>query len=469
MLRGISTPTVSIYKFLNILSILFILLFIDCGKKDKTEKESAKAPFEMVPLSLTKEQTVIFALGSVSHYKKAEVSSKVLGRVEKIFKEEGAKVSKGTPLAKIETLNLEIQLKKDMASFEVQNKQIELTRARYIQSKQRVEKELTNIEKASADLKDSKATYDNLNRTYQNKLELFKIGAVSESELKGLETGLVSAQTNYFKAQKNLDTLMVGYRPEDLQRAGMKVPSDKSQLKDALVDLNTIVEKSELDIAVANLKNIQASIDATKLLIHESTILSPLKGIVAVRSIFPGEAVKESQALFVVVDDSELLLKYSINETDLGRIKEGQEVDFTVDAFPKRIFKGKVLIISPLVDPQSRASEVKILYQNDKNELKPGMFARAEIKDLNPQPAFYVPAKSILPGKEKDQGYIFSAKNGLLFKKQIKIEGVSGEKSRISGDLFEGELIAIGNVGGIKEGEPVPEATPSSSSTSTSK
>ncbi|AYV56422.1 efflux RND transporter periplasmic adaptor subunit [Leptospira kmetyi] len=445
-------------KFLIGLFILATLAFVSCGKKKKDEnKNDNKPPYEMIPLTLTKQQSVISVLGSVSHYNKAEITSKVLGRIEKVYKEEGNRVAKGQPLAKVETLNLEIQLKKDVASLEVQNKQIELTRAKYIQSKQRVERELANIEKARADLKDSKATYDNLNRTYENKKELFKIGAVSETELKGIETGIVSAQTNYFKAQKNLDTLQVGYRPEDLKRAGFKVPTDKVKLHEALVDLNTIVEKSELDIAIANLKSIQASIDSTNLLIRESTILSPLKGIVAVRSIFPGEAVKEGQAIYVVVDDSEFLLKFAVNESDLNRIKPDQEVEFVVDALPKKKLIGKILIISPIIDPQSRTAEVKVIYKNNEELLRPGMFARAEIKDLNPEPAFFIPAKSILPGKEKNEGFIFVSKNNLLFKKPVKIESVSGENSRITGDLNEGELVAIGNVAGLKEGEKAPE------------
>ncbi|RHX91688.1 efflux RND transporter periplasmic adaptor subunit [Leptospira stimsonii] len=450
--------------------LLIVAMTISCGKKKKDEnKNDNKPPFEMVPLALTKKQSVISVLGSVSHYHKAEITSKVLGRIEKVYKEEGNRVTKGQPLAKVETLNLEIQLKKDKASLEVQNKQIDLTRAKYIQSKQRVERELANIEKAKADLKDSKATYDNLSRTYENKKELFKIGAVSETELKGIETGIVSAQTNYFKAQKNLDTLQVGYRPEDLKRAGFKVPTDKIKLHEALVDLNTIVEKSELEIAIANLKSIQASIDSTNLLIKESTIVSPLKGIVAVRSIFAGEAVKEGQAIFVVVDDSEFLLKFSVNESDLNRIKPDQEVEFSVDALPKTKLTGKILIISPIVDPQSRTAEVKVIYKNENALLRPGMFARAEIKDLNPEPAFFIPAKSILPAKEKNEGYIFVSKNNLLFKKLIKIESVSGENSQISGDVKEGELVAIGNVSGLKEGEKAPEPVKQPAPTTESK
>ncbi|TGM87917.1 efflux RND transporter periplasmic adaptor subunit [Leptospira licerasiae] len=452
----------------NTKTILVILLvtfqILNCGKKKKdTVEEDIAPPFEMVPLDLKKQQTIVSLLGSVSHFQKAEISSKVLGRVEKIFREEGDRISKGQPLAKIETLNLEIQLKKDLASLEVQQKQIELSRSRYIQAKQRVEREISNIEKARADVRDSKTTLDNLQRTYSNKKELFKEGAVSETELKGVETALVSAETNYFKAQKSLDTIQIGYRAEDLKKAGMPIPSDKSKLNDALLELNTIVEKSELDIAIANLKSIQASIDSTNLLIKESTILSPIKGIVAARSIFVGEAVKEGQAIYVVVDDSEVLLKFSVNESDLSRITPNQEVEFTIDAFPKKKFKGKILIISPLVDPQSRTAEIKVIYRNEKDVLKPGMFARAEIQDLHPVPAFYIPSKSILSGKEKDEGFIFVDNKGLLFKKRVNIEGVSGELSRIAGDLAVGDLVAIGSVGNIKEGEPTPKPKEKSS------
>lgn len=436
---------------------ILVLYSIRCNQNDTIEeKQVSKQLFKMIPLEKSKNQIQIDALGSVSHFNKAEITPKVVGRIEKIYKEEGDRITRNTALAKIETIDLEIQLRKDLASLEVQKQQIKLSEAKYIQAKQRVEKELAAIEKARADYDDSLATYNNMKRTADNKKELYEVGAVSETELKGVETALESMKASYIKANKSLMSVQIGYRKEDLKSAGFPIPKKETDLKEAFVKLNTIVEKSELDIAKANLKTITASIESTRLLIEESTVRSPINGIIAARTIFPGEFAKQGEPIFVVVDDSYVLLKFAINETDLGRIQENQEVSFHVDAFKNKTFKGKVLIISPIVDPQTRTAEVKVIYKKDRENLRPGMFARAKISDLNPESVFLIPTGSILSGKEKDEGFIFVEKNKLLFKQRIKIEGVTDNNTIISGELSEGQMIAIGNIKNISEGEEIP-------------
>lgn len=444
-------------SFSMIIIPILVLYSIRCNQNDTIEeKQVSKQLFKMIPLEKSKNQIQIDALGSVSHFNKAEITPKVVGRIEKIYKEEGDRITRNTALAKIETIDLEIQLRKDLASLEVQKQQIKLSEAKYIQAKQRVEKELAAIEKARADYDDSLATYNNMKRTADNKKELYEVGAVSETELKGVETALESMKASYIKANKSLMSVQIGYRKEDLKSAGFPIPKKETDLKEAFVKLNTIVEKSELDIAKANLKTITASIESTRLLIEESTVRSPINGIIAARTIFPGEFAKQGEPIFVVVDDSYVLLKFAINETDLGRIQENQEVSFHVDAFKNKTFKGKVLIISPIVDPQTRTAEVKVIYKKDRENLRPGMFARAKISDLNPESVFLIPTGSILSGKEKDEGFIFVEKNKLLFKQRIKIEGVTDNNTIISGELSEGQMIAIGNIKNISEGEEIP-------------
>lgn len=298
-------------------------------KKKKTTNRS------VYTLEQSDKELTINLLGTVSHKNKAEVSSKVIGRIEKIFKEQGQKVNKGEALAKVETLNLELQLKKDEASVEIQNKQIDLTRAKYIQARQRIEKEVANIEKAKAEEAEAKANLENLKRTLNNKKDLFEIGGVSETELKGVETAMVSAETAYFKAQKNLLSIQVGYRPEDLKKNGFKVPTNPEALREAYVDYNTIVEKAELDMAIANLKATQANIETTKLLIKESTLLSPLDGKIAVRSLYVGETTKEGTPVFVLVDDSEVFLTFPVSEADIPKFQEGKYIEFSIDALGK--------------------------------------------------------------------------------------------------------------------------------------
>lgn len=193
-----------------ILAISLLVINYCSDNKNEAAKKKKNTNRSVYTLEQSDKELTINLLGTVSHKNKAEVSSKVIGRIEKIFKEQGQKVNKGEALAKVETLNLELQLKKDEASVEIQNKQIDLTRAKYIQARQRIEKEVANIEKAKAEEAEAKANLENLKRTLNNKKDLFEIGGVSETELKGVETAMVSAETAYFKAQKNLLSIQVG-------------------------------------------------------------------------------------------------------------------------------------------------------------------------------------------------------------------------------------------------------------------
>lgn len=441
------------------LIVLSLLLFA-CGKKEEENKDQ-KPPFEIVALQPRQNDGPLKVLGSVSYWKKAEISSKILSRAEQILKEEGDRVVAGTPLAKMETLDLDIQVKKDLASLEVQQQQIQLAEAKHSLARQRVEKDVTAIARAEAELKDARASYENMKRTYDNKKKLHQIGAVSTSELKGIETSLVSSQTNMIKAEKALASVSVGYRDEDLEAAGRAVPQNPTEKKLAFVALNTQMEKAELDSAKSALKSIQANIDSTRLLLEQATIRSPIPGIVATRSIEKGEIPKDKEPVFIVVDTSSVLVRYTVNESDLKRITLGQVVKLTVDAFPDKTFTGKVHLISPLVDPQSRTAEVKVQAPNPNGLLKPGMFSRGEFVETTKQQAFFIPTRSIVPGKEKDKGYIFVVNpQGLMFKKPVLLGSASGESTEIMGDLKAGMLVAVGDVMSIQEGQPAPVAPP---------
>ncbi|MCT8335691.1 efflux RND transporter periplasmic adaptor subunit [Leptospira sp. 85282-16] len=434
---------------------LIILNFCSDNKNEASKKKKVTNRSVYVLEQSDKELTINL-LGTVSHKNKAEVSSKVIGRIEKIFKEQGQKVSKGEALAKVETLNLELQLKKDEASVEIQNKQIDLTRAKYIQARQRIEKEVANIEKAKAEEAEAKANLENLKRTLNNKKDLFEIGGVSETELKGVETAMVSAETAYFKAQKNLISIQVGYRPEDLKKNGFNVPTNPEALREAYVDYNTIVEKAELDMAIANLKATQANIETTKLLIKESTLLSPLDGKIAVRSLYVGETTKEGTPVFVLVDDSEVFLTFPVSEADIPKFQEGKYIEFSIDALGKeKKFKGKIAIVSPILDAQSRTAEIKVEFKNEGKKLKPGMFARGEFHYTLPDEGFLIPNNGLLLSEDKKTGKVYIvSKDKLAFSKEVSVISNEGDKFLISGPLNEGDSIILGNLNGLSDGQP---------------
>lgn len=443
-----------ITKIILLLLLLSYTLLYNCKNKSRLNEKKDKNSFVLQLVKSSDSSKEIKVMGSVSYFKKAEITSKVLGRIETYFKEEGDHVTKGETLAKIETLNLQIQLQKDKATIEVQEKQKELAEAKLLLAKQRIERDLANIEKAEADVKDAKAIMENLQRSGKNKKELHEIGGVSETELKSVETSLNSATLSFFKAQKNLSNLEVGYRDSDLKKTLGIIPKNPQARHEAFLNLNTAVEKAEVEMAKANLNATRMNIESTELLIRESNLKTPITGIVATRSKERGEAIKEGEPVYIVVDTSKVLMRYNLNESDLGKLEIGQTVMFTVDAYPGKSYSGKIYLISPLVDPQSRTVEIKVISDNPRMELKPGMFSRGEIAFSKSGKTFIVPQKSVILDESKSNGYLFVASSeGLLFKKYISILSTVGENLEIKGELKDGNFIAVGDISGIQEGE----------------
>lgn len=464
------------FRFKTAWIFLSLFLLLECKKGNKKEE---LAPLEdrikLSKIELSESSSGLKVLGSVSFFKKAEVTSKILGRIQQYFKEEGDNVGVGDVLAKMETLNLEIQLSKDKASVEVQTRQRDLASAKLFIARQRVDRELANIEKAEADVKDSREIRNNLLRSAENKKKLNEAGAVSETELKSVETSLNSANISLFKAEKNLASLQLGYRPEDLKKANIPIPknNNKSALKEAYTRLNTMIESAELDMAEANLKSTLKNMESTELLLREANIRSPLAGIIASRMKEQGEAVKEGEALYIVVDTSKVILKFNVSESELWRLKKDQKVNFIIDAYPGQDFVGKVYIISPIVDPQSRTVEVKVLSQNDKKLLKPGMFTRGYILQENAEKkSFLIPLKAIVKDKDGKKGTVFVANNEeRLFGVEVEIIKEEGDQAEVYGKLEVGRYIAVSELSELKEGQKVkvpksPEALPSDSNSS---
>ena len=439
-----------------------VLFVIACSDERSIRKDAEdELPYKIVALNAQEFTTPIRSLGTVSFFKKTDVVSKIVGRVDELLAEEGDIVNRGEKLAQIETLDLDIQLRKDLAALEVQERQIGLARARLVEARREVTKQLALIEKARADLRDAETSHENLLRTVANKKKLGEIGAVSESELKSLEASLVSSETQLLKARKDLENILIGYRPEDLRTAGMAVPESEEQRQAAYIELNTIIPRAEYEMAIANKESTEANLDSTRLLLREAEIRSPIEGVVASRAIERGEQAKDGEPLFVVVDISEVLVQFTVSESELWRIEVGQRVDFTVDAYEDQQYSGEIYLISPVVDPQSRTVPIKVLAANPRRELRPGMFARGRVIEEKPRKGFIIPAESVLPGEDEKSGFIFVVNDqGLLFRKEVGLaDSTEADTIRIFGDIEEGDLIAVGNVRRIQEGEPakIPE------------
>ncbi len=161
-----------------------------------------------------------------SSFARINISSKVSGRLSRIYIHEGDRVSAGRLIAEIERLPLEITLSQQRSELEIARRAHDLAKARYENALKGIEIKQKTIQKAAAELNDKLASNQNMDRILKNKIVLYDAGGLSESELKNLRTQHTTAYTAYQLAKSDLEIQQVGYRNEDIA-AELKCPLPK--------------------------------------------------------------------------------------------------------------------------------------------------------------------------------------------------------------------------------------------------
>ena len=202
-----------------------------------------------------------------------------------------------------------------------------------------------------------------------------KVGAVVahidaasyESRLHSAEADLANAKANQNLMRLNAD------RSASLQKNGLVPQSDLDQ---ALAQL----AQADAQVQIRN-----AAVESAQIDLSRCTIYSPIDGIVLSRQIDVGKTVAASfntPVLFTIANDlTKMQIVGAIAEADIGNVAVGQQVNFTVDAFPNRQFRGRVSLIrnSPQTVQNVVTYETIIDVQNDDQKLRPGMTANVSV------------------------------------------------------------------------------------------
>ena len=181
------------------------------------------------------------------------------------------------------------------------------------------------------------------------------------------EANLLKIQSEYTNKMRNYERYRKLYKQELVA---------KSELDDA--------ETSYLQ-AKAQVTQAQASLEKAKIDLGYTQITSPVNGIVISKEVELGQTVAASfntPTLFSVAEDlTKMQIEVNISEADISKIKEGQDVDFNVDAYPDTTFKGKVIQVrnSPVKSSNVVTYTVVVSLDNSDLKLKPGMTANASI------------------------------------------------------------------------------------------
>lgn len=280
---------------------------------------------------------------------------------------------------------------------------------------------------------------------------------LAELDTSILEKSVNEANSTMKKAKADLDLVQLNYeRTKELFKnnyiAKVELDQAETELKNAKEEYN--IAKSKYDVAKINLG--YAFID------------SPVSGVVISREVDIGQTVASSfsaPTLFQIAEDlTKMQIETSVSEADIGSIKEGQKVEFTVDSYPSKIFEGTVkqIRLNPVTESNVVVYNVIIEIFNEDKTLMPGMTAYVTIpigevknvKKISTVALRFSPDSRLLdimgvekPEREKGKVILYKLVGDKVVPIQVKVGLADLSQIEIEGDdIKEGDKIISNSI-----------------------
>jgi HlyD family secretion protein len=211
------------------------------------------------------------------------------------------------------------------------------------------------------------------------------------------KANLAQAQAQLAKDQANLDYAQLNYD------RNARLAKTNAISKDTLDNSKNALDQAQAQIGVdqATIAQRQAQLEAAEVNLGYTNIVSPVDGTVVSRNVTVGQTVAASfqtPTLFLIATDlTKMQVDTNVSESDIGGIKDGDKVFFTVDAFPKRTFQGAVSQVrqSPQNIQNVVTYDVVVSVDNTDLSLKPGMTAASRIVTAERQDVLRVPSQAL--------------------------------------------------------------------------
>ena len=381
---------------------------ISAKKEDPRKGIAGQVPLvDAAPVTQGLIEEKISRTGDITPSAQVTISSKVQGWVGKINVREGDLVKTGQVLVTLDTREAEATVAQAEASLEAAKarlKQVKATAEETIQSQ--IQQTKANLELAEADLKRAQ--------------ELHEKNFIARQQLDEVRTKYNVAKANYDLAQNSIR-----------QRTW----------------------ENDIALAEAQVNQAKATLELNKAQLANLVILSPMNGGITKRFVDPGTMVKDTTPILTLMDLAEMKMVVNVIEKEFIYLQKGQAVKITVTAFPDRVFSGRIEIITPALELQSRTAEIQISIPNPGLVLKPGMFGRAEVLlRSNPQ-AVLVPIQSLMT--EGGQDWLYVLKDDKVARRPVRKGAVRDTVVEILQGVVPGERVITAGQTALKDGAKV--------------
>lgn len=180
---------------------------------------------------------------------------------------------------------------------------------------------------------------------------------------------------------------------------------------------------------------------------------SPINGVVTAKNEEEGNLFTQMPILEIMQIDR-LKVQASISEQYFAKVKTGTPVAVAVDVWPDETFEGKVSLIYPAIDPQTRTFTVEVTIPNPGSRLRPGMFARSTI-NMGDKQAVMVPDTAVQKQIGTNDRFVYVIENGVAVRRAVEPGRQIGDRMDILSGLEAGEQVAVTSFSRLVDGVEV--------------
>ena len=387
-----------------------------------------QASWTTTPLERGSVARTVTATGRIQALMTVQVGTQVSGTVSDIYVDFNDRVKKGQIIARLDPSQLQAQLTQAQANLMGAQMSVQSGTASLASADAAVEGAAANVDRLEALAQDAQ-------RNLQRTRELIDAGVTARRELDAAQTAFAQAQ-----AQKQQGLAQLNQAKAQAQAARAQVAQARAQAAQA-----------------------QASVQLASVNLEKSVIRAPIDGVIVARNVDVGQTVAASfqaPVLFLIANDlTRMQVLADVDEADVGQLREGNPVTFTVDAYPSDNFEGKIsqVRLSPQTVQNVVTYTAVIDVANPDQKLKPGMTASITAVAEQRENVLTIPNAALRFRPESDQPAagpntrsrqggpgVYRVNGNRLERVPVRLGLTNGVVTEvISGDLREGDQVAV--------------------------
>jgi RND family efflux transporter MFP subunit len=413
--------------------------------------------------------SILDASGYVTARRQATVSAKITGKVVAVLIEEGMRVEEGAVLARLDDTEAKAQLALARAQLASARSQVAEIRAQLEQAErdQARQRELferrsplatarAQLAAAQAQLAEIRAQIEQAEREYERQRELFERQLIAAQAL-----DVARAQRDALRARLAAGAEQVRVAQEAVAVAEVNTAQ---ALETSQAQRDTL--RAKLGVAGEAIRVAQEGVAVAEVQLDNTVVRAPFSGMVVAKAAQPGEMVSPLSAgggftrtgIGTIVDMESLEIQVDVNEAFINRVKPGQPVEASLNAYPDSKLPAEVIAIIPTADRSKATVKVRIALKQRDARIVPDMGVRVAFLDRprgadTPLAGVLVPAEALRP--DGDQAVVFVYADGKVERRRVAPGGTFGADRQVLTGLRPGDRVVVSPPDSLRDGAAV--------------